>query len=245
MPVQRAGATATRDPAEVDVRLVTEQRDLEAAAEVINAVWADPTLSSPSLLRAYTYFGNPTFGAFVEGDLVGVSVGFLAPSGGTHLHSHITGILPTFQQLGLGYRLKLEQWAWCVERGLPEITWTFDPMLARNAHFNLRKLGAVAEAVLPKFYGEMRDAMNRGDVTDRLEMHWRVNGAGPTPNAERPTAVRTVAIPEDYLALRAADPDRARAERARVGAELVDGFAAGLVVVDFNERSEYEFAQPG
>lgn len=243
MAVQRAGATATADPGEVDIRLVLDQPDLEAAAAVINAVWGDPTLASPSLLRAYTYFGNPAFGAFVGGELVGVCVGFLAPSGGTHLHSHITGILPAFQHLGLGYRLKLEQRAWCVEHGIPEITWTFDPMLARNAHFNLRKLGAVAEAVLPQFYGEMGDAMNRGDVTDRLEMHWQVEAPSPARSAAPSAPLRTVAIPEDYVALRAAAPDRARVERARVCAELVEGFQAGLVVVDFNERFEYEFVQ--
>ena len=243
MAVQRAGATATADPGEVDIRSVLDPPDLEAAAAVINAVWDDPALASPSLLRAYTWFGNPSFGAFVGGELVGVSVGFLAPSGGTHLHSHITGILPAFQHLGLGYRLKLEQRAWCIEHGIPEITWTFDPMLARNAHFNLRKLGAVAEAVLPEFYGQMGDALNRGDVTDRLEMHWRVDDAAPGTPSARPAAVRTVAIPEDYLSLRAADPDRARAERTRVCAELVDAFDAGLVVVDFNERFEYELVQ--
>lgn len=223
------------------VRLLVEPPDLEAAAAVINAVWDDPTLASPSLLRAYTHFGNPTLGAFVGGRLVGVSVGFLAPSGGTHLHSHITGLLPDFQHLGLGHRLKLEQRAWCLAQGIAEITWTFDPMLARNAHFNLRKLGAVAEAVLPSFYGAMNDGVNRGDVTDRLEVHWYLDDV-PAPGVAR-ACIRTVAIPADYLALRADDPEQARLERKRVCEELVDGFREGLVLVDFNERYEYEFAQ--
>jgi predicted GNAT superfamily acetyltransferase len=225
---------------DVEIRLLVEPPDLEAAAEVINVVWDDPTLASPSLLRAYTHFGNPTLGAFVAGRLVGVSVAFLAPSGGTHLHSHITGLLPEYQHLGLGHRLKLEQRAWCEARGITEVTWTFDPMLARNAHFNLRKLGAVAEAVLPAFYGAMNDGLNRGDVTDRLEVHWHLVPAATAP--ERAGAIRTVAIPEDYAALRIADPEQARIERKRVCEELVDGFRDGLVIVDFNDRYEYEFA---
>ena len=222
------------------VRLLVEHGDLEAAASVINDVWEDPTLSSPSLLKAYTHFGNPTFGAFVDGKVVGVCVGFLAPSGGVHLHSHITGVLPDFQHLGLGHQLKLAQRAWCEEHGIAEITWTFDPMLARNAHFNLRKLGAVAEDVLPQFYGRMNDGVNKGDVTDRLEVHWRLGR--PAESRRDGPAARVVAIPEDYLALRATDPAAARAARARVCEELLDGFAAGLVIVDFNERFEYEFA---
>lgn len=238
--MQREGAAAaTATTGEVAIRLLVEPPDLEAAAAVIDAVWDDPTLASPSLLRAYTHFGNPTLGAFVGGRLVGVSVGFLAPSGGTHLHSHITGLLPDFQHLGLGHRLKLEQRAWCLAHGITEVTWTFDPMLARNAHFNLRKLGAVAEAVLPSFYGAMNDGVNRGDVTDRLEVHWYLDRAGGSDH----TCVRTVAIPEDYLTLRAEDPEQARLERKRVCEELIGGFRDGLVIVDFNERYEYEFAQ--
>ena len=244
--MQHAGAATTADLGRIDIRQIVDQADLAAAAGVINAVWDDPTLSSPSLLRAYTHFGNPAFAAFVDDAVVGVCVGFLAPTGGVHLHSHITGVLPAFQHLGLGYRLKLEQRAWCVANGIAEVTWTFDPMLARNAHFNFRKLGAVAEAVLPHFYGSMDDGVNRGDVTDRLEMHWRVDGpveVRPSSSSSSPTAARTVAIPEDYLALRAADPGTARRERARVGEELAAAFDAGLVIVDFTESCEYVFVQ--
>jgi predicted GNAT superfamily acetyltransferase len=175
-----------------------------------------------------------------------VSVGFLAPAGGVHLHSHITGVLPERQHLGIGHGLKVAQRDWCLANGIREVTWTFDPMLARNAHFNLRKLGAVAEAVLPAFYGPMDDAVNRGEVTDRLETHWYlVDAPADRRRVADADAARTVTIPSDYPALRAADPARAEAERRRVRQELVDGFAAGLVLVDFRaDRSEYVFA-PG
>lgn len=217
-------------------RLLSAYEELEQAAEVINAVWDDPALASPSLLRAYTHFGNPTIGAFVGDRIVGVCVGFLAPAGGVHLHSHITGVLSDYQHLGLGHALKLAQRDWCLDNGIDEVTWTFDPMLARNAHFNLHKLGAVAEAVLPGFYGEMRDAINRGDVTDRLETHWHLQRDRPATDV-----VRRVPVPRDYLALRAADPGRAMAERQRVRAALVDGFDDGLVLVDFVDGA-YVFA---
>lgn len=222
-------------------RLLGDEVDLERAALVVRTVWDDPTLTSPSLLRAYTHFGNPTIGAFVEDELVGVAIAFLAPAGGVHLHSHITGVLPAYQHLGLGYGLKLAQRAWCQEHGIDEVTWTFDPMLARNAHFNLRKLGAVAEALLPAFYGEMHDAINVGDVTDRLEVHWHLD----RPARRRSVGgSRRVPVPVDYQRLRATDPAAAVVERRRVRAALADGFDQGLVLVDF-DGGAYVFAEPG
>jgi predicted GNAT superfamily acetyltransferase len=215
----------------VACRLLADPDELAAAADVVNTVWDDPTLASPSLLRAYTHFGNPTIGAFVDGHLCGVSIGFLAPSGGVHLHSHITGVLPASQHLGIGFALKLAQRDWCLANDVDEITWTFDPMLARNAHFNLRKLGARAWTILPNFYGSMDDAINRGDETDRLEVHWLVSPSAGRSAVGAPE--RTVALPEDYAALRAADVEAARAERKRVRVELEDAFAAGLEAVDF------------
>ena len=216
---------------QVEVRLLADLPDLEAAAALVNVVWEDPTLVSPSLLRASTHFGNPTLGAFVDGRLVGVCIGFLAASGGVHLHSHITGVLPSHQQLGIGAALKDAQRRWCREHDIDEITWTFDPMLARNASFNLRKLGAVAEALLPAFYGSMDDGVNRGDVSDRLEVHWRLDGRQAFGPVER-----RVPIPRDYAALRAGDPAGALAERRRVADELAAAFDAGLVAAGFDER---------
>ena len=112
-------------------------------------------------------------------------------------------------------------------------------MLARNAHFNLRKLGARSSTILPNFYGAMDDAVNRGDETDRLEVHWRVSSPDvearlgdrrPAPAVE---PARRVTLPRDYAALRVQDPESARTERKRVRAELEDAFAAGFEAIDF------------
>jgi len=236
--VQRTNTVAVSNVA--SYRLLGDEADLERAAVVIRTVWDDPTLASPSQLRAYTHFGNPTIGAFVDDELVGVAIAFLAPAGGVHLHSHITGVLPPYQHLGLGHGLKLAQRTWCQDHGINEVTWTFDPMLAKNAHFNLRKLGAIAEALLPAFYGEMHDAINAGDVTDRLEVHWHLDGSGHRPST---AGARRVPVPTDYQKLRAADPTVAGAERRRVREALAEGFDRGLVLVDF-DAGAYVFAEP-
>ncbi len=225
---------------DVVTRLLVEWEDLQGASRVVSEVWGDDeTLAPPSLLRAYTHNGNPVIGAFVAGQLCGASIGFLGPEPKLHLHSHITGVVPALQHMGVGFHLKLAQQEWCRANGIDLVTWTFDPMLARNAYFNLQKLGATAVGLLPSFYGQMEDRLNRGEDTDRLEVAWHLDRV--TPPDTRATA-RTVAIPEDYLSLR--DRDSAAAQRARreVRKQLAQGFADGLVIVGFDRRLGYRFA---
>ena len=87
--------------------------------------------------------------------------------------SHMTGVLPEHRG-GLGYRLKCEQRARALGRGFDLIEWTFDPMQAMNAHFNLSKLGAIVEEYAENFYGESTSALHRGTPTDRIIAHWRI-----------------------------------------------------------------------
>ena len=159
---------------EVD-ELVTPQ-ELRAAAELFAAIWgteADGTPISPDLLRAFSHTGNYVAGVRAGSTLLGASVGFLANGGGEPtLHSHITGVAPDAQRTGLGYALKLHQREWALNHGLTEITWTFDPLIRRNAYFNLTKLGAEATGFHVNFYGEMADQVNRGDESDRCEVTW-------------------------------------------------------------------------
>ena len=93
-------------------------------------------------MRALAHSGNYVVGLY-EGDrMVGASVAFFGPPAGAPMHSHITGVLPDLQGHGLGRVLKQHQREWALARDVGHITWTFDPLVARNAHFNLRVLGA-------------------------------------------------------------------------------------------------------
>jgi predicted GNAT superfamily acetyltransferase len=87
--------------------------------------------------------------------------------------SHMTGVLPEHRG-GLGYQLKCEQRARALGRGFDLIEWTFDPMQAMNAHFNLSKLGAIVEEYAENFYGESTSTLHRGTPTDRIIAHWRI-----------------------------------------------------------------------
>ena len=95
----------------------------------------------PNLLRALAHSGNYAVGLYDGERMVGASVAFFAAPAERSMHSHITGVLPDHQSHGLGRVLKQHQREWALARDVGHITWTFDPLVARNAHFNLRVLG--------------------------------------------------------------------------------------------------------
>ncbi|GAA1961554.1 GNAT family N-acetyltransferase [Kitasatospora viridis] len=169
-----------------------------AGAELLNRVWAaeeaEP-VATTALLRAYEYSGNYVSGAFRGGRLVAAAVGFLGVSG--FLHSDVVGVAPQERGTGVGFALKLDQRAWALRHGLAEVRWTFDPLLRRNAHFNLRRLGARAVRYLPDFYGPMSDGLNAFEETDRLAVHWRL-GTGRVRAAARrePPAATAASLTE-------------------------------------------------
>ncbi|OPC80281.1 GNAT family N-acetyltransferase [Embleya scabrispora] len=125
------------------------------------------------LMRALDHAGNYVAGAYRDGRLVGASVAFFGAPIGETLHSHATGAVAGS---GVGFALKRHQREWALARGLRRITWTFDPLVRRNAYFNLVKLGARPEQYLPNFYGDdMVDTVNGGDRSDRVLAVWRLH----------------------------------------------------------------------
>jgi len=154
--------------------------DLRAVARLFATIWRTSPEGAPissDLLKALAHTGGYVAGAWLDGTLVGASVGLLADDeGGLGLHSHISGIAPEAQGRGIGYALKLHQREWALARGMRRITWTFDPLVRRNAWFNLVKLGAVGVAYSSNFYGTMLDGINRNDESDRCSVAWDVAG---------------------------------------------------------------------
>jgi predicted GNAT superfamily acetyltransferase len=170
--VQAADAAALASG--VSVREVTDLADLDAVAALFAEIWGRPE-SPPlplELLRAFGKAGNYVGGAF-EGDrLVGACVGFFHAPDEDALHSHIAGVAGGLAGRHIGFALKLHQRAWAMLRGVSEIAWTFDPLVSRNAYFNLVKLAARPDEYLPNFYGAMPDSINGADDSDRLLVRW-------------------------------------------------------------------------
>jgi predicted GNAT superfamily acetyltransferase len=159
----------------INVRELREPAALEDARRLLGRVWRaespDQVLNA-QMMRALAYAGNYLVGAFRGDVLVGAAVAFF---GIDHLHSHITGVDRSSHSRGIGHAIKLHQRSWALDRRIDSIHWTFDPLVRRNAHFNLHKLGARAVAYLPDFYGQMTDGINAGDTTsDRLYIRWDV-----------------------------------------------------------------------
>jgi predicted GNAT superfamily acetyltransferase len=168
----REAALAAASRIGLRVTELTTRAMHEAATALFAQVWQDQSMSptNPELLKALEHTGNYVAGAFLGDQLVGASVGIFAVD--RSLHSHVTGIAPESRGLGVGYALKQHQRAWALARGVDTITWTFDPLVRRNAFFNLHKLGACLTAYLPDFYGAMTDSINAGDLSDRLFVCW-------------------------------------------------------------------------
>lgn len=145
-------------------------------AALFGGVWqrsGEPPVSS-DILRALAHSGNYVSGARQDGKLIAGLVGWIggAPPHHLHLHSHILGVVPGNDVRGLGFELKQHQRRWCLEREIKVMEWTTDPLIRRNAYFNLTKLGARAEGYLVNFYGQMADGLNVGEESDRLLIVW-------------------------------------------------------------------------
>ena len=166
-----AAAAALR--AGVDVRPLETLDQITAACAVLERVWGiEPGVVfdvQPHLLRALGHGGNYLVGAYAHdgGELIGASSAFFTEPLGSAMHSHITGVLAGTAGRGVGAALKWHQRLWALERGLSRITWTYDPLIARNSFFNLTRLGGRPETYFVDFYGVMNDGPNRGQPTDR------------------------------------------------------------------------------
>jgi predicted GNAT superfamily acetyltransferase len=180
---QQADAAAAASG--VAVRELLEVDDLQRVCDLIDEIWHPQPANLPvsaEFLRALAHAGNYVTGAFtgeVEGGgaggrMVGCCVGFFGSPETRVLHSHVAGVSPRLIGKHVGFALKLHQRAWALARGITTITWTFDPLVCRNAYFNIAKLAASPAEYLPDFYGVMDDVINAGDDSDRLLVHWRL-----------------------------------------------------------------------
>ncbi|MGH3302983.1 MAG: GNAT family N-acetyltransferase [Streptosporangiaceae bacterium] len=173
-------AEAAARMAGVQVRVIADLDDLEAVYRLYDRIWRPDPKNPPvttELLRALTKAGNYVSGAFDGAELVGACVGFFSAPAGTAMHSHVAGVSPAALGRSIGFALKQHQRAWAMQRCVGQIAWTFDPLVSRNAYFNLVKLGAVASEYLPNFYGGMNDGINGTGDTDRLLVRWELTAA--------------------------------------------------------------------
>lgn len=172
-------ATAAAERAGVSVRELTTDQ-MAAAAQLLESIWSTAPVPTPMMV-ALSHAGASVAGAFDGDQLVGVSVGYFAQPLGERLHSHVAGVSQNHLGRGIGRALKFHQRAWCLERGLTRMTWTFDPLVSRNAAFNIRGLGVDIADYLVDFYGDMTDGVNARQGSDRLLASWALDRETTSP----------------------------------------------------------------
>jgi predicted GNAT superfamily acetyltransferase len=260
-------AEAAATAAGVELEPLESLEDADLILQVMVSTWGVTAELPREVIRALQESGNVPWGAFSSGRIVGFALGWAGfDERGLHVHSHMLAVDREWQGQGAGFALKLAQRAAALDRGVEVVRWTCDPMLTRNASFNLSKLGAVADGYRRDFYGEMDDALNRGERSDRLVMRWdldREPEPGPVPDegtvvldragpddlpepvpatggepteAAGPLLVR---IPEDYRTVRERDAALADRWRDAVATTLGTLVSAGRTVRGFTSTATY------
>jgi predicted GNAT superfamily acetyltransferase len=253
----------------VELRQLTSLTDADGIVEVLVATWGDHQVVPREMIRALVESGTVPYGAVAGERLIGYVLGWAGVDAaeGLHVHSHMLAALPDRRHSGVGFALKLAQRAQALEAGIHVVRWTFDPLVARNAYFNLHKLGAVVDRFERDFYGEMTDAVNRGDRSDRFVVRWDLDRPpGPVEEGpvDLPVALRRGAdggpetlestvdrgaileVPAEYGELRERSADAGAAWRDAIAGAAERCLGAGLVGTAFERaRCAYVFTAGG
>jgi predicted GNAT superfamily acetyltransferase len=144
------------------------------------------------------------------------------------------------------------------------VSWTFDPLEARNAYINLQRLGCIARLYHRNHYGDMEDELNRGLPSDRFEAEWWLGTRKPAVPPDEPmvalrladdgepvskpvdlSAARGVLIgvPRDFQAVKRTSLELALRWRLESRAAFEAALAAGLIAVDFRPDGYYVMAR--
>jgi predicted GNAT superfamily acetyltransferase len=196
--------------------------------------------------------GGWTLGAFVAERLVGFVHHMAAVREDTVFgYSHMMAVAREFQNQGVGARLKWSQRERAINEGRNFIKWTWDPMQARNAYFNLNRLGVTVRTYAANFYGTDYSTSPLPEGTpppgidsDRLFAEWQLQSARVMKLAQRTTssidvpAARTIQVPADWNSLCTQDSRAAREEQLRVRAEFQNAFASGLLCAGFDRAAD-------
>jgi predicted GNAT superfamily acetyltransferase len=228
----------------IQVRELDNLQDQDSGREIFDLTWAMDagTEITPNLLQAMVHSGSYLSGAFIDNKIVGAAFAFPATNNGLHLHSHMTAVLDEYRDKGVGHALKIDQWNWAKRNNYLALSWTFDPLVRRNAKFNIVKLGVDISAYYPNFYGEMPDALNAGDESDRLMVSWRADIDAPKARElithSKPDDI-LIEIPEDIVAIRSKDQSESMKWRRLVREQFMLAFGKNGKVVGFSTNNEY------
>ena len=229
--------------AEIQIRECVTLDELSSCVDLQREVFALPDIEISPVrhLIVSKSAGGFILGAFADSELVGFVLSVPAVIRGAHaFYSHMTAVKETFQSSGIGASLKWAQRDEALCRGVKIVKWTFEPWKARNAYFNLEKLGAIVSEYHPNFYGVDYTTASTGEVpialaSDRLFAEWHLESdkvkslAAGESYSEMNDPSTEIAVTPDWSNLVADDPVAAITEQERLKREFEAAFAHGLI----------------
>lgn len=259
----------------VQIELASGVTEMKTVSEFFAGVWLTPESQPPlgiDVLRAMVHAEGAVHYARDGSGIAGGSAMIFCSPASRGVYSLIAGVRSSDH--GVGFALKQAQRAWALERGATTMTWTFDPLVSRNARFNLVKLGAIAVGYAVDFFGPLNDGIDGQGETDRLIAVWSLTGrraitaaqgrrpeaVGPQsvraeldqchapdgePFAARDDSARWCRVPRDIVALRRQDPGLAGWWRSASRSILLPAFTGGLVATGFSPDGWYHLTRQG
>ncbi len=207
----------------------------------------DSEISPRRYLVVAKQSGGFTLGAYDGEKLAGFVITVPAFKGTERIfYSHMAGVLPEYQGLGIGAKLKWAQRDFALKVGVKFIKWTFHPLQARNAFFNLEKLGAVIRQYIPNFYGAGFSNTGRKSnlESDRIYADWELESekvralANNEVFEEKREIISSLKIPKDWNTLLESDENLAEREQTRIKNEFQKAFSENLVCRGFDRNGD-------
>jgi predicted GNAT superfamily acetyltransferase len=236
--------------AEIEIRHCTTLAEYDECVSLQRTTWGKDILVPSAIFVVAEHSGGQVLGAF-DGKKI---AGFTLALAGVRdkqpfLHSHMTAVLPEYQDRGVGRRLKLFQRQDALKHGIGLVEWTFDPLEIKNARFNMTRLGAVVRRFIPNCYGITDSPMHAGLPTDRFIAEWWLDSErvkdiladNPQPTG---ASVQRISIPADIGEIKASDREAGARIQSELREQFEKCFARGYVATGFEatgETAEYVF----
>ncbi len=228
---------------QVTIRACQSHHDQQLWVDLQRRIWnfRDEDVVPASIFVVAQHTGGHAYCAFHGEEAVGFALAFSAEhhGGRRFWHSHMVGILPAYQNRGVGRLLKLHQRDEALRAGIPLIEWTFDPLELRNAYFNIVRLGAIMRRYIPDCYGGSSSPLHGSLPTDRLVAEWHLESARvEAALANRPVSragAIGIPVPTRIRELENSDRQEIQAELRR---QFTDQFPRGYAVTGFRRGDE-------
>jgi predicted GNAT superfamily acetyltransferase len=235
----------------IQIRRLAALDELTEAVKLQKCVWgfSETEVVPLPVFVVASQTGGQVLGALDGSRMIGFCLSFpaLKPDGHSYLHSHMLAVVQGYRNSGVGRRLKLEQRADALARGIDLMEWTFDPLQLKNAYFNIVCLGAIVRRYLENEYGNTSSPLDGGLPTDRCVAEWWMSSARvervASRSRDREGAVGAIedriAIPADIDRIRREEPQHARDIQRSTAERFQSAFSRGLAVIGF-DRTDAE-----